>query len=162
MSAIANLRAAPAAFPPLNLQPHGHKKGPHVRSPEDSGGSSDSAALGPAGLRQNLFGSMLNSLEQAIGLPVTAPTSAANGSTNAAAAASTQPATTGPTTGAAADSGGAAASSASAASSADAATANAQASITMLQNYLNNLAHNPRTDGSPAAKFAGSNVSVSA
>ncbi len=156
MSAIANLRSAQAAFPPLNLQPHGHKKGPHVRSPEDSGGSSASAALVPAGLRQNLFGSMLNFLEQAIGLPVTALTIAANGSTNAAAASSTQPATTGATTGAAADSSGAAV------SSAGAATANAQASITMLQNYLNNLAHNPRTDGSPAAKFAGSNVSVSA
>lgn len=126
MSAIANLRSAPAAFPPLNLQPHGHKKGPHIRSPEDSGSSSDSAAQVPAGLRQNLFGSLLNSLEQAIGLPLTAPTAAAAGSTTSAAA------------------------------------ANVQSSVTMLQNYLNNLAHNPQTDGSPAARFAGSSVSVSA
>ncbi|MEP6548400.1 MAG: hypothetical protein ABJD53_13150 [Gammaproteobacteria bacterium] len=153
MSAIANLRSAPAAFPPLNLHPYSHKKGPHVRSPEDSGSSSDSAAAVPKALRQNLFGSLLNSLERAIGVQLTAPATAASASTNVAAG-STHAATAGPTNSTGAD-------SPSAAAPATSATVNGQSSITLLQNYLNNLAHNPRTDGPPAATFAGSNVSIS-
>jgi len=144
MSAIANLRGAPAALPPVNLHAHGHKKGGHVQAADDAG--SGSAAQVPPGLRQNLFGSLLNSLQQVIGVQLTAPT--AGGSANGSAAGSQNAATAGTT--------------ANAASTASAATASVQSSITLLQNYLSNLAHNSHTDGSPAAKFAGSTVSVSA
>ena len=65
MSSIPNLTSASSALPPLNIHAHGHKKGSHVGSSDDSG--SNSAA--PAGTVQNLFGNLLQSLEQVIGLP---------------------------------------------------------------------------------------------
>ncbi len=142
MSVIANLGSTAAALPPINPHLHGHKKGSHVQSADDTGGGSDGAAQVPAGLQQNLFGSLLNSLEQAIGVQATAPAGAAAGTTSAAAgtsgAAPAGPATAGST----------------------GVSAAAQSSLTLLQNYLNNLLHNARTDGSPAAKLAGSNLNV--
>ncbi len=138
MSVIANFRAAPAALPPLNLHSQSHKRGGHVQATDGDG--SNSPAQVPVGLRQSLFGSLLNSLEQAIGVPLTGPAAATSGTTTAAAAEGAS----------------------TAAPAASAATASAQSSIAMLQNYLNNLPHNPRTDGSSAVKFAASNVNVSA
>jgi hypothetical protein len=88
MSSIANLTSAPAALPPLNIHPHGHKKGSHVESTDDSGSST--AAQVPAGAAQNLFGSLLQSLEQVIGVQLSTPASAATASTGAGAAASQQ------------------------------------------------------------------------
>jgi|SRR5450755_1814719 hypothetical protein len=71
MSLIANLSSAPSALPPVNVHPHGHKRGSHIESTGDSG--SDTAAQIPAGAAQNLFGSLLQSLEQVIGVqPTTA------------------------------------------------------------------------------------------
>ena len=86
MSVIANLSSAAAALPPLNPHLHGHKKGSHVQSADDTSGGSDSAAQVPAGLRQNLFGSLLNSLEQVIGVQATTPAIAATGTTSASPA----------------------------------------------------------------------------
>jgi hypothetical protein len=74
MSSIASLTSAPTALPQINVHPHGHKKGPHA---ESSGDSSDTAAQIPAGAAQNLFGTLLNSLEQVIGVKLSAPASAA-------------------------------------------------------------------------------------
>jgi len=129
MSVIANLSSVAAALPPINAHLHGHKKGSHVQSADDTSGSSDSAAQVPAGLQQNLFGSLLNSLEQVIGVQTTTP----------AAAATAAPVST-----------------------ANPVSAAAQSSLTLLQNYLNNLLHNSRIDGSAAAKLAGSNLNVTA
>jgi len=76
MSLIANLSSAPSALPPVNVHPHGHKRGSHIESTGDSG--SDTAAQIPAGAAQNLFGSLLQSLEQVIGVqPTTAPAATA-------------------------------------------------------------------------------------
>ena len=151
MSAIANLNAAPAAFPPVNLHAHGHKRGGHVQATDADAGNG--TAQVPPGLRQNLFGSLLNSLQQVIGVQlgvIGSATAAPIGSTNAE------------TPGAAADTTAAGTGAGGANAAAATPGAPAQSSIAMLQNYLNNLAHNAHTDDSPAAKSAGSSVSLSA
>jgi hypothetical protein len=138
MSLIPNLSSAPSALPAVNVHPHGHKRGLHIESANDS--STDTAAQIPPGAAQNLFGSLLQSLEQVIGVqPATAAASsgtASSAGTVASAAATTSSATT----------GGPPASSAG----------------TLLQNYLNNLSQNLQANGSQAAKNAGSNLSVNA
>jgi hypothetical protein len=153
MSVIANLGSAvAAALPPINPHLHGHKKGSHVQSVDDRSGSSDSAAQVPAGFQQNLFGSLLNSLEQVIGVQATTPAGAATGTPSTAATGS---ATAGST-------GASAAAAGTPVSTANPVSAATQSSLTSLQNYLNNLLHNPRTDGSAAAKLAGSSLNVTA
>src|SRR5467141_953753 len=93
MSLIPNLTSASSALPTLNIHTHGHKKGSHVGSPDDS--TSSSAAQAPAGSVQNLFGTLLQSVEQVIGLqlspakPAAAATTAAATTTAAAAGAGT-------------------------------------------------------------------------
>ena len=138
MSAIANLSSVAAALLPVNSHPHGHKRGPHVQSTIDSG--SGSAAHMPAESKQNLFGSLLNSLEQVLGVQATTPAAAAAGSTDPSAA-------------------GAPVSTANPVATANPVSAAAQSSLTALQNYLNNLLHHQRADGS-AANLAGENLNV--
>src|SRR5229473_5116392 len=93
MSLIPNLTSASSALPTLNIHTHGHKKGSHVGSPDDS--TSSSSAQAPAGSVQNLFGTLLQSVEQVIGLqlspakPAAAATTAAATTTAAAAGAGT-------------------------------------------------------------------------
>jgi hypothetical protein len=70
MSSIANLTSAPSALPSFNIPPHGHKKGSHVGSTDDSG--SNTAGQVPVATAQNLFGSLLQSLEQVIGVQLSA------------------------------------------------------------------------------------------
>jgi hypothetical protein len=145
MSVIANLGSSvAAALPPINAHLHGHKKGSHVQSADDTSGSSDGTAQVPAGLQQNLFGSLLSSLEQVIGVQATTPATAPTGATSAAPTGTTSAAATGTTTAAAGTSNA------------------AQSALTSLQNYLNNLLNNARTDGSPAEKLAGSILNVTA
>ena len=114
MSSIANLGAASAALPQLNIHPHGHKKGLDALSTDLT--SSDSTAQLPVPAAKNLFSNLLQSLEQVIGLQST-PAS---------------PAAAAPGTGITA-----AASAATAAASTSAATGN-----TLLQNYLHNAPQN--------------------
>jgi hypothetical protein len=92
MSTITNLTSPSAALPMVNIHPHGHKKGSQATSASDSG--SDTAAQIPAGTAQNLFGTMLQSLEQVIGVQLgatasnatpTAATTAASTTTGAGA-----------------------------------------------------------------------------
>jgi hypothetical protein len=111
MSVVANLSSNPAALAPVNVRPHGHRKGLHMDSATDSG--SNTAAQVPAGTAQNLFGSVLQSLEQVIGLQLTPPAG-----TTAAVGPTTTPAST-------------------AASAASASTATSVSKL--LQNYLNNV-----------------------
>jgi hypothetical protein len=89
MSSIANLTSASSALPSLNIRPHGHKKGSHVGSTDDSG--SNTAGQVPVGTVQNLFGTLLQSLEQVIGvqLGATAPAATATAATAASAATAT-------------------------------------------------------------------------
>jgi hypothetical protein len=131
MSSIANLSSVSSAFPPINMHAHGHKRGSQLESTDGPG--SDSASPAPAGATQNLFGSLLQSLEQVIGL----------GSSTATPAATPVNTATASTAGA----GGAASS---------------QSASAVLQNYLNNLSHNPQVNGAQSPKLAGSNVSISA
>jgi hypothetical protein len=145
MFSIANLSSAPSALPQVNVHPHGHKRGSHVESADDSG--TDTAAQIPPGAAQNLFGSLLQSLEQVIGAQPAALTPVA---ATTPAATATPAATTAP---------GAAATTAAAAS---AAAPSASPAGTLLQNYLNNLTQNLQANGSQAPKFTGSNLSVSA
>jgi hypothetical protein len=139
MSSISNLTSASSALPTINIHTHGHKKGSLVGSTDDS--SANSAAQAPAGSVQNLFGTLLQSLEQVIGLQLSPA----------------KPAATAPTAAA-----GAGASTTAATASTAAAPASTQSASNLLQNYLNNLAHNPRVNGSQMPKAAGSNVSVDA
>ena len=146
MSAVTNLSSvSPAALPPLNLHGHGHKHGSHVESADASNESTSNDALGqaPAGSTQNLFGTLLQSLEQVIGLQPSTTTPAATASTTTPAG--TASATT-----------SASATTASAAGG----TSSAQQQTTLLQNYLNNLSH--KTDGSQLPKVAGSSISTNA
>jgi len=141
MSLIPNLTSASSALPTLNIHTHGHKKGSHVGSPDDS--TSSSSAQAPAGSVQNRFGTLLQSVEQVIGLKLS-PAKPAAAATTAAAT----------TTAAAAGAGTAA--------STGAATASTQSAGSLLQNYLNNLSQNLRASGSQTPRVAGSSVSVDA
>jgi hypothetical protein len=100
MSSISSLTSSASALPTLNIHAHGHKKGSHVGSADDS--SSNAAAQAPAGTAgtvQNLFGTLLQSLEQVIGLQpstataATAATAAAGSGASATAATATTGAT---------------------------------------------------------------------
>ena len=87
MTSIANVKFTPA-LPPIIIRPHGHKKNSHVGPFGDAG--SDTAAQVPVATAQNLFGSLLQSLEQVIGLQsataAATPTTSADGSQNSTAA----------------------------------------------------------------------------
>jgi hypothetical protein len=150
MSAVTNLSSvSPSALPPINLHGHGHKHGSHVESTDASEDSTSNDALGqaPAGSTQNLFGTLMQSLEQVIGLSTTTPattTSAATPATTASATASASAATPCAT-----------------ASASNGASTTAQQS-TLLQNYLNNLSHKPQVNGSQASTLTGSGVNASA
>jgi hypothetical protein len=149
MSSISNLTSAASALPTLNIHTHGHKKGSHVGSADDS--SSNTAAQAPAGTVQNLFGTLLQSLEQVIGLQPSTATAATAATATTGAGATTNAATA-----------GAGASTTAATASTGAATASTQSASTLLQNYLNNLSQNLRAGGSQTAKAAGSTVRVDA
>ena len=85
MSSIANLTSTPA-LPQLSVHAHGHKKGSHVASADDSGSNgSNTAAPVPVGTQQNLFGSLLQSLEQVIGVQLGATAPAATAASAASA-----------------------------------------------------------------------------
>ena len=131
MSTIPTLTSAPSAFPLVNIHPHGHKKGSQVDSSGNSG--STTAAQVPPAAAQNLFGSLLQSLEQVIGVQLSA---------TAPATASTAASTAGAGT---ADSDSAATASTNAANATSAGAAS----------YL-------QTNGSQTPKATGSNVSVNA
>jgi hypothetical protein len=87
MSVIATAAPASAASPIVDLFNHGHKKG-HVGSSTDS--SAASSAQGHT-TNQGLFSSLLESLEQVIGVSLTAPATAASATTAAAGIAGTAP-----------------------------------------------------------------------
>jgi len=139
MLPIPNLTSASSALPTLTIHTHGHKKGSHVGSPDDS--TSSSSAQAPSGSVQNLFGTLLQSVEQVIGLQLSAAKPAAAATTAAAAAGAGTTAAT---------------------ASAGAATASTQSAGGLLQNYLNNLSQNLRANGSQTPRAAGSTVSVDA
>jgi len=93
MSVIASAASASAASPVVDLFKHGHKKGGHAASGTDSSAASSttdssaaSSAQAPA-TNHGLFSSLLDSLQQMIGISLTAPTSAASAATAAASAA---------------------------------------------------------------------------
>ena len=146
MLPIAILSSAPSALLPVKIHPH-HRKGSHVESVD--GSSSYTAAQIPAGAVQNLFGGLLRSLEQVIGVQSSAAASAAAPSATAASAPASAPATSTPA-------------SAASTSSAGAGTMSTQSAITLLQNYLNNLSRNAQANPSQAANPAAANVRVNA
>jgi BRCT domain type II-containing protein len=77
MSSIASLSSAPSALSAITAHSHGHKKGSHVES-TSSDSDGDAMTPVPAGTQQNLFSSMLQSLEQVIGVqPATAASASA-------------------------------------------------------------------------------------
>jgi hypothetical protein len=84
---IASSGAA-SALPALNVHPHGHGHKKGLDSASDTG--SDTAAQIPAGTGQNLFGGLLTSLEQVIGVQsANSPAAATAASAQTPAAAST-------------------------------------------------------------------------
>jgi hypothetical protein len=90
MSLISTATAA-AASPTLNLIAHGHKKGGHAA--KDA--TASSSTQGPA-TTQSVLSSLLESIEQVIGISVTAPqtasaTATAAGAATAAAGSATTP-----------------------------------------------------------------------
>ena len=144
MSSIANLSSAPSALSAITAHSHGHKKGSRV---ESTSGDSEGDAMTPvpAGTQQNLFSSMLQSLEQIIGVQAAAPATAsavapAAGTTSGstAAAAPTTPAVPATTA---------------------SATATASSSAA-LQKYLHNVSS--QTNDIRFPTVVGSNVSASA
>jgi hypothetical protein len=88
MSSIASLSSAPSALSSITAHSHGHKKGSRVESP-NSDSDGDAMTPVPAGTQQNLFSSMLQSLEQVIGVqPATAASASAAAPASAAVTAS--------------------------------------------------------------------------
>ena len=149
MSAVTNLSSvSPSALPPVNLHGHGHKHGSHVESTDASNDSTSNDALGqaPAGSTQNLFGTLMQTLEQVIGLQssTTTPATTASAATPAAAASATTSA------------------SAATASAANSTSSTQQQQSMLLQNYLNNLSHKAQADGAQSPKVAGSSISTNA
>ena len=80
MSLIATAAAA-SASPTVNLFTHGHKKGGHA----GKDGTASSSTQGPA-TTQSLLSSLFESIEQVIGISVTAPQRAVSATASAAAA----------------------------------------------------------------------------
>jgi hypothetical protein len=136
MSSTANLSSTQSAFPLANLHAHGHKKGAHVESTD--GSTSDTSTQIPVGAAQNVFGNLLRTLEQVVGVQLTTAPAATN--SGAGITASTTAAT---------------------ASTASAGAATAQSASALLQNYLNNL-QNPQASVSQTPKLAGSSIRVNA
>jgi hypothetical protein len=100
MSVIATAAPASAASPIVDLFKHGHKKGGQVGSGTSSSaadaGTSASSAQAPA-TNGSLFSSLLDSLEQVIGVSLTAPAPAPVPATATAASATTAAAAVAPT-----------------------------------------------------------------
>jgi hypothetical protein len=135
MSLITNLSSTPTAQTATNVHPHGHKHGFHVDLTSDST-TTDSSAQVPVGTAQTLFGSLLQSLEQAIGIqPSTSSTTPAATTTSSSTTAT------------------AATTSSTAAPSANPTAT--QSAGTLLQNYLNNAAQNQKPDGLTLPNVAG-------
>ncbi|MEA3110007.1 MAG: hypothetical protein QOI88_4612 [Gammaproteobacteria bacterium] len=131
MSLIATAAAASAASPTASLFTHGHKKGSHAGSAKD--GTTASSAQAPA-TTQSLLSSLFESIQQVMGISITAPTLPA--SATAAAGAVT----------------GAAGASASAVSStttpsATAAASAAEGSAQDVQSFLHSLLQALKADG---------------
>jgi hypothetical protein len=136
MSLVSSLGASVSALPG-GSRPHGHRKGSQVESTDDAISNSTTAPV-PAATQQNLFSSLLQSLEQVIGVQPSASTPAAASSASAGAG-----------------------TSASAAAAAGSGTT-AQSATSALQKYIGNVSQNLKVNGSPAVKLAGSNLSVNA
>ncbi len=171
MSSIANLSSASSALSAMTVRAHGHKKGSQLDSLDDS--SSDTTAAVPAGTQQNLFSSMLQSIEQAIGLqsttatPAAATTTAANATnsgsgTTSASATTASNAITAAAAAANTGIGAAASTTAAAVSTANARATATQASISALQKYMNNVPQNLPANRAQLPNLSGSGVSVSA
>jgi hypothetical protein len=154
MSSVTNLSSvSPAALPPVNLRSHGHKHGSQVDSTDASSDSTSNDALGqaPAGATQSLFGTLMQSLEQVIGLQPGTTTPAATAGTATSAGATTASATT-----------PASSTTAGTAASAAAGTSTSAQQNTLLQNYLNNLSHKVPTNGTQSPTVAGSSIRTNA
>jgi hypothetical protein len=143
MSAIASLSSAPAALSTVKSHAHGHKKGSAVESTDDAISDSLTAPV-PAATQQNLFSSLLQSLQQAVGVQASSATPATTASS--ATAGTTTPANT----------------TAAAAPAPGSGAAIAQSATTALQKYIGNVSQSLQANGSQAAKLARSNISVSA
>jgi hypothetical protein len=83
MSLIATAAAASAASSTVNLFTHGHKKGSHAGSAKD--GTAASSTQAPA-TTQSLLSSLFESIQQVIGISITAPTLPASATTASAGA----------------------------------------------------------------------------
>ena len=68
MSALSIPSFAAAALPAVNVHPHGHGHKQDVQTDPLTDSSSSTAAQIPVGTASNLFGNILSSLEQVIGL----------------------------------------------------------------------------------------------
>jgi hypothetical protein len=127
MSPIANVSPPSTALPTINNHTCGHKHGRRTDSADAPGGSV-----------QNLFGSLLQTAEQVVGLQ--------SGATSAAIATGT------------------AASSAIAANAAakNAGTISSHSAKTLLQNYMNNLSNQQRPNGLQTPAPAGTSINADA
>lgn len=148
MSSAAISAAASTVIPAINVHPHGHKKG--LQADSESNGTDTTVGQTPATTNQNLFSSLLQSLEQVIGVQPTSSTSAA-----ASAAA-----------GAAADAGAASAASAATTAAAGVTPATVTATPASAQTLarLNHSAHrflqNLQTNGNAPQSLVGGTVNA--
>ncbi len=158
MSSLPSLSSASSALATLNVHAHGHKKGSQVGSTTDAA-SPGTTAKGAASSVQNLFSSLLQSLEQVIP-GGSAAAAAFTPATNTSATAGTAGA---PATGAVGASPATAAASATTTAAQSGGTAGStQSGSSLLQNYLNTLTHTLRTDGTQLNTLAGPSVSARA
>ena len=150
---LISTAAATAASPTLNLIPHGHKKGGHAV--KDSAASSSTQA--PA-TTQSLLSSLFDSIEQMLGISVTAPQTAST--TAPAAAATTASGAVTAAAGASATGAGAsvAATSPTTIPSATAAASAAPGSAQDVQGFLHSLFQALKADGLGAGAGTAANA----
>ena len=139
MSLIATTAAASAVSPTVNLFTHGHKKGGHAGFGKDA--TASSATQGPA-TTHSLLSSLFESIEQVIGISVTAPPQAASATTPAAGAVTAAAGAAAATAGASS-----AAMSSTTTPSINAAAAAAPGSAQDVQGFLHSLFQALRADG---------------
>jgi hypothetical protein len=140
MSLLSIANSAAAALPTVNIHPHGHRHS-----------SDNTAGQVPVTTAQNLFGSLLQTLEQTVGLQT--------GATPSSSASPTSTTATPPASSAAAATA-LSATTATVNSAATAASKAAHSADNSLQNYLSRLSQYIKKEGAPLHGFIGSNFDV--
>jgi len=82
MSSIPGIGSGAQSLLQVSPHPHGHRHGTHVQTDSNGDSSTDLAAPVPAGTQRSLFGSLLSSLQQVLGLQAPADAAGSQATAN--------------------------------------------------------------------------------